>query len=292
MEQTVTLKNQAPDGSSLEAIFLPEKGMNLISFKKGSIEMIDPLTRPLFKERFSGLGPLIGPHFHRRKPEILPRIENEALFPHIERIRAQGILDPFSHGIARYCPWKAKATDHEISATISGKDTWEGVPLESLEGQNFQMYFKAKLTPLGLEIDLSVVSDADSVVGIHYYYRLPKNKGEISCKVAPHCLEMGEKKPLPKIGEVNDQHTLSLSLEEVALDHTLYPFPPSTRGEIILKTEEYTLKTLYKAFSEENSFQLYHPKGASFVCIEPLSASDPRHPNLSVSALQISLHPQ
>lgn len=41
--------------------------------------------------------------------------------------------------------------------------------------------------------------------------------------------------------------------------------------------------------SEENCWQLYHPEGASFVCIEPISSQDPRHPNLSVSAISIRL---
>src|SRR5947209_3792431 len=103
--QGVVLKSQTEKGESMQATFLPEKGMNLVSFKKGNLEVIDQSTLPLFEERFAGLGALIGPHFHRRLPETLPHIADESLFPHIARVKAKGAADPFSHGIGRYAPW-------------------------------------------------------------------------------------------------------------------------------------------------------------------------------------------
>ena len=175
----ISLKNRTPSGSPLEAIYLPEMGMNMISFKRGDIEVIDQSTWNLFDERFAGLGPLIGPHFHHRKPEIIKPIPDESLFPHIARLRAKGIQEPFSHGIARYASWKTEFTETSIRAVITGKDTWNGIALSQLEGQEFRMTLHVDLTPSGLKIHLAVASDTDSLVGIHYYYRLPQGRGKI-----------------------------------------------------------------------------------------------------------------
>ena len=87
--------------TSYEATFLPELGMNLASFKWEGIEIIDQSTKPVFEDRFGGLGPLIGPHFYQRNKATLPPIKDESLFPHIARIKAEGRVDPFSHGIGR-----------------------------------------------------------------------------------------------------------------------------------------------------------------------------------------------
>lgn len=284
----VILTNQTEKGEQLQATFLPEKGMNLMSFKLGDLEVIDQSTFPLFEERFAGLGAFIGPHFHRRRPESLPRIADESLFPHIARVKAKGIADPFSHGIGRYAPWKFTATANTINASLSGKDTWNDVPLSALEGQNFKMNFKAELTASGLVLNLDVVSDTDSLVGIHYYYHLPGGKGTITSAVQPSYIDQGIRKPLPESLDVTSQHVLTFDLQEEA-DYTFFPYPNVREGKILLKTATHRLITTYSCQSQENSWQLYHPKGASFVCIEPVSAQDPRHPNLSVSAIQIAL---
>jgi hypothetical protein len=287
----IIITSQTEKGETLQATFLPEKGMNLVSFKKDDLEIIDQSTLPLFEERFAGLGALIGPHFHRRRPEILPKIADESLFPHIARVKAKGTADPFSHGIARYAPWQASATPNKIKATLSGKDTWNGVPLASLEGQHFKMNYQAELTPQGLIIDLDIVSDTDSLVGIHYYYHLPKNTGRVISSVQTSYIDQGELKALPADWPIDGQHVLTFPLEKEA-DYTFFPYPNPRQGKIILDAETYKLITTYNCQSQENSWQLYHPKGASFVCIEPLSSQDPRHPNLSVSAIRIALEIQ
>jgi len=120
----------------------------MISFKKGGLEIIDQSTQDQFKERFAGLGALIAPHFHRRRPESIPPIKDENLFPHIARVKAHGTQDPFSHGIGRYAPWKAEFTPTKVTAVLTGKDTWNGVPLSALEGQNFKMNFTAETSCL------------------------------------------------------------------------------------------------------------------------------------------------
>lgn len=284
----IILSSQTEKGEKLQAIFLPEKGMNLVSFKKGDLEVIDQSTLNIFEERFAGLGALIGPHFHRRHSETLPKIADESLFPHIARVKAKGTADPFSHGIARYAPWQATATATTVKATLSGKDTWNGVALSALEGQNFKMNFQAELTPHRLILNLDVVSDTDSIVGIHYYYHLPKNSGKIISSIQPTFIEQGERKAIPDSWNVNSQHLLTFDLQNEA-DYTFFPYPNPREGKITLDAEAYQLVTTYTCQSQENSWQLYHPKGASFVCIEPLSAQDPRHPNLSVSAIRIAL---
>lgn len=285
----IVISSQTAKGEKLQATFLPEQGMNLISFKKDDLEIIDQSTLPLFEERFDGLGALIGPHFHRRRSEILPKIADESLFPHIARVKAKGTADPFSHGIARYAPWQATAAPNSVKATLSGKDTWNGVPLSSLEGQNFKMNYQAELTSQGLVIDLDIVSDTDSLVGIHYYYHLPKNTGKIIASVQRSYLDQGEIKTIPSDWNFDQQQqVLTFPLENEA-DYTFFPYPNPREGKIILDAETYKLITTYTCQSQENSWQLYHPKGASFVCIEPLSSQDPRHPNLSVSAIRIAL---
>jgi hypothetical protein len=286
----LVLSSNATDGDPIQATFLPEQGMNLISYKKGSIEVIDQSTKSLFEERFAGLGALIGPHFHRRNPETLPKIADESLFPHIARVKAKGVADPFSHGIGRYAPWKITAsTSHSFSATLTGKDTWNGVPLSALEGQNFTMHFNGNLNASGLHLTLDVVSDYDSLVGIHYYYHLPKGTGLITSNVQPFYLDKEERKPLKEHWHPKDPEVLVFDLNAEEADYTFFPSPDPLNGKILLDADAYKLKTTYRCTSQENAWQLYHPKSASFVCIEPVSAQDPRHPNLTVSAIQISL---
>ncbi len=282
------LKNKTVEGVPLEATYLPEKGMNMISFKWGDVEVIDPSTKPIFDQRFGGLGPLIGPHFYQRNPASIAPIKEESLFPHIAVIRKEKRADPFSHGIGRYAPWNFQATETKITAALTGKDTWMGVPLADLEGQQFQMSFTAELTPAGLQLDLSVASDSDSLVGIHYYYRLPKGRGTIYSRVQNHYIANRERKPIPADWNYDAQHLLAYPLTQDT-DFTFHPFPNPRMGSILLDTEEYQLATTYSCISQENSWQLYHPKGSSYVCIEPVSAQDPRAANLTASALSIHL---
>lgn len=283
----IVLKNKSPSGTPLEVVYLPEMGMNMISFKNGNIEAIDQSTRPLFEERFAGLGALIGPHFHHRRKESIPSIKDESLFPHIQRVKAKGVEEPFSHGIARYAPWKAEATPTKVSAVLTGKDMWNGVPLADLEGQNFKMSFNAELLPTGLSIDFSVVSDADSLVGIHYYYHLPNGRGKVSARVQKN---MFQNKVLTTIPNewLDNQQMLTYNCD-APIDCTFFPFPNPLEGQIVLETDTHQLTTSYSCLSQENSWQLYHPADSSYVCIEPISSQDPRHPNLSVSSLHIHL---
>lgn len=284
----ITLENETKQGERLQAIFLPDKGLNLISFKKDGLEVIEQSTQALFDERYAGLGALIGPHFHRRRAESVPKIDDESIFPHIARVRAKGVQDPFSHGIARYAPWKAEVSKTTMTAVLSGKDIWNGVSLEALEGQNFKMEVKADLQPSGLHLDLSIVSDTGSLVGIHYYYALPNGRGKITSQVQNQVRIQGELQPIPASWPFDAEQNLVFDLSQEA-DFTFRPFPDQLRGVILMETDIYCLRTIYSCLCEENCWQLYHPQGAPFVCIEPISSQDPRHPNLTVSSLKIHL---
>jgi len=247
-----------------EVVVATDKGMNVMSFKKGNIEVIDQTTRTLFEERFAGLGAMIGPHFHRRHPATILPFPFEERFPHIARVKAQNIPDPFTHGIGRYAPWKATIEARRIQATLSGKEEWNGVPLSQLEGQQFEMRFSMELTTEGLQLDLSVVSETDSLVGIHYYYHVPEG---------------------PAV--VKNGRAFRWDLAQ-PIDQTFRPEEPLGTA-IELHTATYCLTTSYRCPCAENCWQLWRPEGTSFVCIEPISSHDPKHPNLSVSALSINL---
>jgi len=284
----IVLKNQSSDGGLLEATFLPERGMNLISFKKGPTEVIDQSTRPQFEARYAGLGALIGPHFHRKRQRTpLPELDRSR-FPHIANLKGDQTADYFSHGIGRYAPWKAEFTDTKVNAVLTGKDVWNDVPLSTLEGQNFKMTYDAELTAEELRIRMTVMSDTDSLVGIHYYYSLPNGQGTITSPVQKNYRDASH--TLQSIPQewLDDKHNLVFNLKN-DVDFTFYPFPNPLEGNILLTTNHYKLETRYSSISQENSWQLYHPAGASFVCIEPISAQDPRHTNLSVSSMNINL---
>jgi hypothetical protein len=287
--EVVTLRSKTADGKLLEAKFVPSMGMNLISYQCGGIEVIDQSTKNLFEERYAGLGALIGPHFHRRNPNILPKIADKTKFPHIERVEKKGVADPFSHGIARYAPWKATFDESSIRATLSGKDEWNGVPIAQLEGQQFLMDFDAKLSSEGLALKISVRGDTDSLVGIHYYYRLPGGKGTVRSLAANKYRVEGESKPLPAAWRGKVEHSIELQLGNEEYDHGFFPFPDPAKCAIELETAEYTLRTKYRSKNQENSWQLFHPKGSSFVCVEPLSAQYPKRPILTVSTIEILL---
>lgn len=284
----ITLRNHTASGDVLEATFLSDMGMNMISYKRGTIEVIDQSTRVLFEERYAGLGAMIGPHFHHRLTSILPVIKDESLFPHIARVKSKGTQDPFSHGIGRYAPWKAESTATKLTAVLSGQDTWHGVSLSALEGYQFKMTFSAELTTEKLNIELSVVSDVASLVGIHYYYHLPDHTGVVTSQIQNKYMEQNVLKMIPETWNYDSQQTLRHHLTE-AIDCTFFPWPNPLEGKILLDTGHYKLLTTYYCPAQENSWQLYHPADASFVCIEPISAQDPRHPNLTVSSLQIQL---
>ena len=149
------------------------------------------------------------------------------------------------------------------------------------------MQFNALLQEQGLSIQLSIVSDTASLVGIHYYFALLGGKGRVISEVKDRVRMGDEWKNIPSTWKY-DRECLEFPLQDEA-DFTFLPAQDPLRGSIRLETDLYHLQTTYDCICEENCWQLYHPKEASFVCIEPISARDPRYPNLSVSSLNIHL---
>jgi len=271
------------------ATYLPEGGMNLISYKLGEIEVIDQRTKPLYGERKGGLGALIGPHFHQR--EEISKGYDTSLFPHIAKGIKAGRKDPFSHGIGRYVPWKFVSSETQIKAKLCGDDLYKGVPLKIFEGQDFIMTYEARLLPTGLFIEYKVESEKPSVIGLHYYYVL-SGKGNIHGTVQKEYRENKEWKSLPKTWTKGEENHLDFSLPQEA-DYGFLPVkktPNDHDYHLILDTETYSLHIDYIAASDQEiSYQVFHPKDATYVCIEPLSAKDPSHPTLNRSTLEVKL---
>jgi hypothetical protein len=273
------------------ATFAPDKGMNLLSLKKAGYELIDPSTRTLFEKRFAGLGALIGPHFHYRHEDAQPKLDNEALFPHIEVSRQMGAKDPFSHGIGRYAPWQIRlSTQDKIGAELRGEDRWQGVPLKDIEGQDFYMSYEALLTSSGLYIDLSVQSVHPSIVGLHTYYALQDKKGRITARVQDSYTDQGVFKPIPSTWNYAN-HLLQVDLPALQ-DYGFLPYPDLKQGAVSLETGDKKVKVQFFSDTEELSWQLWQPKEASFVCIEPLSAKNPRKCSANNSKIKILISVQ
>ncbi len=287
--ETVSLRSKSADGKELLASFAPDCGMNLLSFQKGGVEVIAQSTKGLFEERCAGLGALIGPHFHRREEKTLTKVDKE-LFPHIKKAEENGCMDPFSHGIARYVPWTYSFDEKAIKASLSGKTEYKGHSLAELEGQDFSMNFEASLSEKGLRIIMTVLSDSDSVLGLHYYYGLSNGSGKVYARVDDQYCEQGKFCPFPKELGLDEDGKLCFDLANEAD----FGFLPRAKvnpfeSEILLETSDYSLRTRQRSDNAENSWQLYHPKGSNFVCIEPLSAANPRKPILTVSKLDVEL---
>lgn len=286
MSETITLTNQSELGP-LSASFAADKGMNLISYKLGRIEVMAQQTLPLFHERAAGLGALIGPHFHTAKNPIIP--ENLDLMPHIRKGLNSGRKDPFSHGIARYVPWKVKHSSTQINAQLSGDDEYKSVKLKTLEGQNFIMHLDVRLLASGLFIKYSIESEKPSCIGMHYYYSLP-SPGFLRMQAEPFYREKGEKKyfdpqlmkkgllTLP-VGGAIDISTFLIKDEDHIHDY---------RAQLI--TKDYDLHLHYSPeFEKQTCMQVYSDGKNPFVCLEPISALDPQNPCLKRSILELKL---
>lgn len=270
----VVLQATTKDMVPLKAIFLPEQGMNMASFTKGNLEIMDLSTKARFLERRGGLGPLIGPHFYHRPAAEIPHIPAVSLFPHVTRLQSEGkgLEEPFSHGIGRYVPWRWTASNHQIDAYISGSDKYKGVTLAALEGFDFEMHFVAKLHHKGLHIRFKVSSDDHvCVAGLHYYYKI-HDWGFVSMDTGAEYGDKGVLKHIDPQWLRNGSSTLNFHLDQEC-DYTFYP----TDGTVLYQTATHSIRIKDKSPRvDHHSVQLYHPKEASYVCIEPISTRNPR----------------
>lgn len=241
-----------------EASFDPENGMNLLSFKKNGLEVIDQTTS-------SKKGPLIGPHFHIHTAYEPPNGAS------------------YHHGIARYATWRYVNSQTQIKGHLSSKDSLEGYPLSLLEGQNFEMTFEARLIPTGLRIKLEITSEHPSMVGLHYYFK-KGSKALIHAEVEDTYNDQGVLRPIPENWKKGKQ--LFYDLNEQT-DFGFIPVDSPHEHKVMYETNDYSMIVHYQTANPlEVQFQLYSPKQASFVCIEPMSAAEPRQPNLTHSILE------
>lgn len=278
--ETITIVGQTATHGLIEAIFAPEKGMNMISLKLGGRQLIDQSTKPLFEERAAGLGALIGPHFHHRPKEKIPPVD-PALFPHLALMKERKIEEPFSHGIARYVPWKVLRADKEsVKAELKGSMNYRGVLLKDLEGFDFHMTFEAQIIAKGISIDLQITSSEPSVVGCHYYYQLADRKGLVTSKIQPTL--RGQPLP-PELSFDQKTHAFVYQCDKPC-DWGFTPYPYDKMGWIEFFTGDRQTVIRYVT-PTVGSWQMWHPEGASFVCIEPLTAADPRQPTQKVNGL-------
>ena len=284
-----TCQCKTNDGLLLKAIFNPDVGMNLMSYSLDEIEVMDQKTLPSFEERMAGMGALIGPHFHHRKDQDIPKLDLKNLFSFIEGFIEKGQKEFFSHGIARYVPWKYEGGEDYIDAHLLGSDTFKGYKLSEIEGQDFKLSFKAKLKPNGLFIDYSLTAEKPSVIGLHYYYSLPDLKGEVSSTVDSQYHHPDGWKPIPS-NWLSSKDQLSFKLDKtLEADFGFRPMGNAHKSQIQLQTSTHKLCIHYEASSEENAWQLYHPKDVTYVCLEPVSAKNPREPTSSSAHLKVQI---
>lgn len=283
----IHLQHVSKDKEIIEATFAPELGMNLLSLKKGDKEYIAQDTMQEFERRFAGLGALIGPHFYHRQQKNIPQLD-EKTFPHITSLDLSKGGDPLSHGIGRYCKWNSSETSSTITAHLSGLDSHHGKTLASLEGFDFEMMFSCSVTATGLDIKYEVRSEtAPTTIGLHYYLALPEKEGFVNIACKDKYNDMGSWKQIPE-SWLNDQGELFFNLQEES-DYGFLPDNNKKEGVAILSSSSRKLQISYSADSEQNAFQLYHPKNAPFVCIEPVSAKNPRDPKGSSHKLHIKV---
>lgn len=270
MTKEVSLKSH-----EWEATFLPEEGMALASFKRAGEELIYPKSI------------LVGPHFESRKNELIPKVPEEAFFPHISLSRAKGISDPLYNGISRYATWQFQASENKITSNLSGKDIWQGIPLSNLEGQPFKMSYEASLTEKGLEIDLSVVSDSDSLVGIQFCFAISDDATLIS-DVQNKFYHQGQLKPVPEEWPYNEEGKREIPLQQ-SLNCAFLPSTDPLKGKIDFLTKRHHFQIRYNCLCQENSWHLFKPIGKEFLCITPISSQNPWRPNLTASSLHVEL---
>ena len=286
----IVLQNFAESGEIWKAVFLPSKGMTLKSLKKGDVELIDQSTMAPFEKRNSGLGPLIGPHFHTHTKYKYPEKIFQMPFSHMKTIIEEKRKDPFSHGIARYAPWNSTHSETQIQGVLKGSDIWEGVPLSYLEGQDFELNFSAKLLANGLHIELKIQSEKPSMLGLHYYYKIQTEKSIVKGDVVNQYNDQGKIiKPIPK--DWIDNGHLAFDLKQEAD----FGFIPNlTEHHQYIMHVEMGKHMLHFGFNTEDTNQMqcqvFHPKDSSYVCIEPMTAYEPRKPILNRSRLEAHIN--
>jgi galactose mutarotase-like enzyme len=263
------------EDKGIRATFDPEKGLNLISLMIEGHELIAQSTKKDFLDSSRGLGPLIGPHFYHRVADTIPYLDDNILDKLQKKLRFRRDSEPFSHGIARYVPWKVtKEQKNSFHAVLDSHDTVEGITLGEIEGFDFVMEFEATVYQRELRILYKAKSTSQPVVvGLHTYYALEDSMKTIDLVGSPFYYDKLKKKSVPP--DWYGDHGLRIPLDK-PLDYTFSPqLDKEGYGEVEVQRGVSTLLIQAKA-SPDLSFQLYRGENSPFICIEPIAALNPR----------------
>ncbi|MGI6086346.1 MAG: hypothetical protein ACOYCD_00145 [Kiritimatiellia bacterium] len=261
----------ADAGGMLRAEALPEAGMTLRSLRMRNVESICQSRAAQFAACRKGYGPLIGPHFNQRKQLSEAILANMSRWPQTDVLAKMGVRDPLQHGIARYAPWKYTASSNNIRAKLSSDTEMFGMPLSAAQGCNFELNLEMRLAGNAFHLHYTAEADFPPVIGLHYYYALPNDQGRVRAPVTGVMQAAGQTSPIPPEWMDNAGQHLNLSLDR-NLDH-IFPLQP---GPIELETLTHTLKITPE--SGVKSCIVFHPGPDGWVCIEPLSSTDPWKP--------------
>nr|NGX58479.1 hypothetical protein [Chlamydiota bacterium] len=196
--------------------------------------------------------------------------------------------DTHPFGIARYAPWSAVVTDGKLSATITGKDEWNGSPLAEKEGQGFKIQATAELDGETLNMHHSIVSDTDSLVGGQFPLRLSQSPCTIEFDSKDHYYSSGKFMPLPSDWSRSDDGKTTIHLNQ-PLDMGIHPYLNPVKGFILLTTNDFRVEVGFSCQSQESSCYICHQLDSSFVLIGAVSSQNPWKPNLSVSSIGLSI---
>lgn len=199
--------------------------------------------------------PVIGPHCGSRIP---------ALFG--------GEPDPAPNGAASAAPWSLAHHEAEIRALF---DARAGSAEAAIENQPFTLRVNTGWQHGDLVLNLSHMSETDSVIGLPLALHLPGGRGTVEARV----LE----------GEGRDGQGWMRSPCDQKIDALFLPYPSPRGGSIRLETELYTLKIDYQSVCQEISWHLATAPGREWVTITPFTASHPSKPILSCNRLELRL---
>ena len=241
----------------MRAVISPALGMSLVAFTVGGVSVLDESRQLQFLDIRKGLGPLILPHFGAApfRPDA-----DLGSIPHVARLKAIGVDDPFQHGVGRYSAWAIEADGEKVRGTIDGNTRLAGIPLADLEGFGFEAAVTYELDAEGLKIAFDLAGEKPVAGGIHFYYDLVTRQTarvELSVEEAPA-----------------DDGVLRLDFRGA---HNKGYHARGTQEYCThrLTTDRYTLDTTVRvrgpASQTFDSVILFSPEGQQFACIEPLS---------------------
>jgi galactose mutarotase-like enzyme len=241
----------------MRALISPGLGMSLVAFSVDSVSILDEGRLRPFLDVRKGLGPIIVPHFG--ESDFTPTMDLGAI-PHVAKLSALGVKDPFQHGVGRYSAWTFTAEKRKVRGTIEGTTRLAGIPLADLEGFGFKSTVTYELDAEGLKISFDLIGEKPVAAGIHFYYDLINRQTAVA--------------ELPVEEAPAGEQVLRLDFRQA--HNTIYhPRRTNDLCTYRLTTDRYTLETTVRVRGQESqTFDcviLHSPDGVPYACIEPVS---------------------